>query len=178
MGSDRGADPGVHGLQASLLVELQAAVTALRWTDAGTAMDAFLTAHEAVHDGYRDVIARILSSILSTFGMADFTVYCNHCSEMSRTILKGGGHGWLIEGWTPDHRFGGCRLHVFKSFAHVNGEFFRRLELTPPSEAPGETGERWFSPDELTELSTPISARVRRALDRHDAAQASALIAA
>ena len=269
MGSDRGADPGVHGLQASLLVELQAAVTALRWTDAGTAMDAFLTAHEAVHDGYRNVIARILSSILhtfgqdaveqlheahstwsglsplmamppkdlvqriadvnhwhmsrfrlieddekitfllqpcgsggrlinegryyvtdersyalmprasrSTFGMADFPVYCNHCSEMSRTILKGGGHGWLIEGWTPDHRFGGCRLHVFKSFAHVNGEFFRRLELTPPSEAPGETGERWFSPDELTGLSTPMSARLRRALDRHDAAQASALIAA
>jgi len=62
MGSDRGAEPGVHGLQASLLVELQAAVTALRWTDAGTAMDAFLTAHEAVHDGYRNVIARILSS--------------------------------------------------------------------------------------------------------------------
>ena len=269
MSKDRRNQPAVRGAQASLLDELQAAVTSVRWADAGTAMDTFMTAHEAVHDGYRNVVARILSSILrtlgqdaveqlheahatwselsplmalppkdlvhriadvnhwhmsrfrvmeddekitfllqpcgsggrlinegryyvtddrsyalmprasrSTFGMAEFPIYCNHCSEMSRTILKGGGHGWLIEGWTPDHRFGGCRLHVFKSFAQVNGEFFRRLELAAPTEARRETGERLFSADELTELSTPASARLRRALDCQDVAQASALIAA
>jgi len=269
MSKDRRDAPAVRSEQASLLDELQAAVTSKRWADAETAMDTFITAHEAVHDGYRNVIARILSSILktfgqdaveqqreahatwselsplmalppkdlvqriadvnhwhmsrfrvteddekitfllqpcgsggrlinegryyvtdersyalmprasrSTFGMAEFPVYCNHCSEMSRTILKGGGHGWLIEGWTPDHRFGGCRLHVFKTLAHVNGEFFSRLELTPPTEAPRETRGRWFSADELAELSTPASARLRIALDRHDVVHASALIAA
>src|SRR5438034_887776 len=68
MSKDRGDAPAVRGEQASLLDELQAAVTSARWADAGSAMDTFMTAHEAVHDGYRNVIARILSSMLRTFG--------------------------------------------------------------------------------------------------------------
>ena len=263
-----GCDSGGRGLQASPLDELHDMVSCGDWLTARSALETFLAAHEAVHDGYRNVIARILSSVLTTFGQdaveqlneahatwealsplmalpprdlvrriadvnhwhmsrfrviedaekvmfllqpcgsggrlinegryyvtedrpyalmpraspstfatADFPVYCNHCSEMSRTILKGGGHGWLIEGWTPDHRFGGCRLHVFKSFANVSGEFFTRLQLSAPTARPSETDERWFSADELTELSTPASTQLRKALDSQDATTVSALIA-
>src|SRR5438874_2730701 len=252
--------------EPSLLDDLERHVRRAHWTDAARALQSFVAAHESVHDGYRDVVARILTRILeqfgpdaveqlneahatwqglepimslpprdlvrriadinhwhmsrfrviedeqkvtfllqpcgsggrlinegryyltgdrpyalmprasrSTFSMPDFPVYCNHCSEMSRTILTGGGRGWLIEGWTPDHRFGGCRLHVFKSYARVTPEFFTRLDIHAPTADHGPA-ESWFSPQELLELSTPLATRLARAIEAQDASGAQRLI--
>jgi hypothetical protein len=255
-----------HRERPSLLDELQEHVIRADWAKAKSVLQEFLAAHESVHDGYRDVVARILSHILnefgqdvveqlneahatweglepmmslpprdlvrriadvnhwhmsrfrvtedeqkvtfllqpcgsggrlinegryyvtddrpyalmprasrSTFSMPKFPVYCNHCSEMSRTILKGGGRGWLIEGWTQDHRFGGCKLCVFKNYENVSPEFFTRLEVSAPRTGSVQGGSL-FSPEELVELSMPASTRLARALDAHNAVAALALI--
>src|SRR5689334_16447915 len=59
--TDRGGEP-------SLLDELEQHVCRAHWEDAARALQSFLAAHESVHDGYRDVVARILSRILEEFG--------------------------------------------------------------------------------------------------------------
>ena len=42
---------------STVLDALQRAVAAERWTDADRLADSFLTAHLAVHDGYRNLVA-------------------------------------------------------------------------------------------------------------------------
>ena len=86
----------------------------------------------------------------STFGEKDFPVYCNHCSEMTGTILANGGSCFLVEGWTTDHRYGGCRMHVFKSLSAVPDEFFHRTGVdrneVPEKKAQKKRCHREFSP--------------------------------
>jgi hypothetical protein len=249
---------------STVLDALQRAVAAERWTDADRLAVTFLTAHLAVHDGYRNLVARLLTWICtqygdqelerlneahgswqdfgpavtvparelvhriadinhwhmsrfrlveddakitfllqpcgsggrlinegryystaaapyalvhrpsaSTFGMPDFPVYCNHCSEMSRTILQGGGHGWIIEGWTADHRWGGCRLHVYKRYESVNRDFFDRLGLRAPVAAAAAPTGRIFTDSELRELSDSAPDRMLECIRTRDAAGAT-----
>jgi hypothetical protein len=113
----------------------------------------------------------------STFAMTRFPVYCNHCSEMSRTILKGGGHGWLIEGWSQDHRFGGCRLHVYKTYSCVDDEFFVRLGLEKRDTSDPVPARAIFSPGELDELSQSQSDCLRRSIEQRDGKAARQVIA-
>lgn len=244
----------------TLVDPLERAVEMGRWADAARLVDRFLAAHLSVHDGYRNLVARLLSwicteygeqevarlneahgtwdifkpvvtlptkelvrriadinhwhlsrfriieddvkvtfllqpcgsggrlinegryystgtapyaliqqSSASTFGISGFPVYCSHCSEMSRTILHGGAYGWIIEGWTPDHRWGGCRLHVYKTYKAVDREFFARLALAPPvTSITASTAERLFSDSELQQLSECAPDRLRARIHDHD----------
>jgi len=54
--------------EPSLLDDLERHVRRAHWTDAARALQSFVAAHESVHDGYRDVVARILTRILEQFG--------------------------------------------------------------------------------------------------------------
>lgn len=258
------SDAPVLECEATLLGALECAVADGRWLDAECLVDAFLASHLAVHDGYRNLIARLLTWVCaefgeqelgrlneahgswkdfkpavtlpprklvqriadinhwhltrfriveddakvtfllqpcgsggrlinegryyatgaapyalvhrpsaSTFAMPDFPVYCNHCSEMSRTILQGGAHGWIIEGWTADHRWGGCRLHVYKSYELVDREFFDRLALTPPASGTGKRLGRLFSAAELRDLSVSAPEHLRECIITHNATAAA-----
>ena len=249
---------------STVLDALERAVAAARWTDADRLANTFLSAHLAVHDGYRNLVARLLTWVCmeygeqeierlneshgswqdfrqavtlpprelvqriadinhwhmsrfrvveddakitfllqpcgsggrlinegayystagapyalmhrpstSTFGMPDFPVYCNHCSEMSRTILQGGGHGWIIEGWTADHRWGGCRLHVYKHYESVNRDFFDRLALEAPAAAPAASTGRIFTDSELRELSVSAPDHLLECIRTRDTAGAT-----
>jgi hypothetical protein len=114
----------------------------------------------------------------STFSDAQFPIYCNHCSEMADSILRGQGHGFLMEGWTTDHRFGGCRLHVYKSYGQVDRAFFNRFNLTTPARSGQEApGTRLFTETELREMSQPLAHRLFASLASGDMESARGLYA-
>ena len=117
----------------------------------------------------------------STFGEKDFPVYCNHCSEMTGTILANGGSCFLVEGWTTDHRYGGCRMHVFKSWSDVPDEFFHRTGVdrneVPEKKHTEEIPSRVFTEEELQRLARPIFVRLEEAIEDRDPDEALKLVA-
>ena len=118
----------------------------------------------------------------STFGEKDFPVYCNHCSEMTGTILANGGSCFLVEGWTTDHRYGGCRMHVFKSWSAVPDEFFHRTgvdrnEVPEKKSTEEEVPSRVFTEEELQRLARPIFVRLEEAIEDRNPVEALKLVA-
>ena len=109
----------------------------------------------------------------STFGMDDFPIYCNHCSEIAGHALMAGSYGFLMEGWTQAHRFGQCRQHAFKRLSSVPDEYFVRTgvvrsrirEKNPNRDLPA----RVFTDEQLADIATPPMDRLKQALALRDA---------
>lgn len=111
-----------------------------------------------------------------SFGIEGLPLYCVHCSFLNELapLEAIGFMTWPVD--PPGSPDAVCRWHVYKERDAVPGEYFRRVGLPDRGRKTGTTQVgRWFSDDELREMSRPTPERIRDALEAGDRKSALAV---
>lgn len=109
-----------------------------------------------------------------TFDREGFPYYCVHCPFLNELlpIRYLGFPTWPVD--PPAHAMDECRWYVYKDKWAVPPGYYRRYGLEKEGEGPGRRGggERWFSGEQLAEITRPTPERIRDRLDRGDRKEA------
>ena len=112
-----------------------------------------------------------------SYNREGFPYYCCHCPFNAELLSyeHSGFLNWPVD--PPEHAMDVCKWHLYKDKYAVPDDYYRRFGLKRLKE-PREgwvSGERWFSDEQLEEISKPTPDRIRERLERGERMRAAAV---